>query len=527
MCGFTVYTGSDLATKLQFGHEAYAIKHRGPDNTLEQDLPRGWMAFHRLSIMDVSDAGNQPFVSGDIFLTCNGEIFNSPSLRNRYSDYDFRSGSDCECIIPLLLDKGLIEMARQLDGEFALVIYDRKQDRFLAARDPIGIRGMFYGYTPAGDICFASEMKALSRICKTVMPFPPGHVFDGEKFVRYTDVTATPAGFSSDDEEEVCRNINTLLTQAVVKRLQSDVPVGFLLSGGLDSSLVCAIAARHLGKPIRTFAVGIVDGPIDTKYARRVADFIGSRHTEVLFTKDDIFNSLSHLIYLTETFDITTIRASIGMYLVCKYIREKTDIKVLLTGEISDELFGYKYTDYAPSAQAFQQEAVKRVSELYMYDVLRADRCISGNSLEARVPFGDLAFVRYVMSIAPEMKLNKTGMGKRLLRKSFEGDYLPHDILYREKAAFSDAVGHSSVEYLKQFAEQFYSDEQFETLRRKYTHVPPISKESLLYREILEQHFPRRSEVIKDFWMPNKEWENCNVNDPSARVLPNYGASGE
>ncbi|MEE1347830.1 MAG: hypothetical protein U0K36_08135, partial [Bacteroidales bacterium] len=212
MCGFTVYTGSDLATKLQFGHEAYAIKHRGPDNTLEQDLPRGWMAFHRLSIMDVSDAGNQPFVSGDIFLTCNGEIFNSPSLRNRYSDYDFRSGSDCECIIPLLLDKGLIEMARQLDGEFALVIYDRKQDRFLAARDPIGIRGMFYGYTPAGDICFASEMKALSRICKTVMPFPPGHVFDGEKFVRYTDVTATPAGFSSDDEEEVCRNINTLLT---------------------------------------------------------------------------------------------------------------------------------------------------------------------------------------------------------------------------------------------------------------------------------------------------------------------------
>lgn len=527
MCGFTIYTGSDLDTKLQFGHEAYAIKHRGPDNTLEQDLPRGWMAFHRLSIMDVSDAGNQPFVSGDVFLTCNGEIFNSPSLRNRYSDYDFRSGSDCECIIPLLLDKGLIEMARQLDGEFALVIYDRKKDRFLAARDPIGIRGMFYGYTPAGDICFASEMKALSRICKTVMPFPPGHVFDGEKFVRYTDVTATPAGFSSDDEEEVCRNINTLLTRAVVKRLQSDVPVGFLLSGGLDSSLVCAIAARHLGKPIRTFAVGIVDGPIDTKYARRVADFIGSRHTEVLFTKDDIFNSLSHLIYLTETFDITTIRASIGMYLVCKYIREKTDIKVLLTGEISDELFGYKYTDYAPSAQAFQQEAVKRVSELYMYDVLRADRCISGNSLEARVPFGDLAFVRYVMSIDPEMKLNKTGMGKRLLRKSFEGDYLPHDILYREKAAFSDAVGHSSVEYLKQFAEQFYSDEQFETLRRKYTHVPPISKESLLYREIFEQHFPGRSEVIKDFWMPNKEWENCNVNDPSARVLPNYGASGE
>lgn len=209
-----------------------------------------------------------------------------------------------------------------MDGEFALVIYDEKNDKFMAARDPIGIRAMFYGKTVAGDICFASEMKALSKTCETVMPFPPGHVFDGEKFVRYTDMTATPNGYTKDDEETICKNINKLLTEGVVKRLQSDVPVGFLLSGGLDSSLVCAIAARHLGKPIRTFAVGIVDHSIDTKYARQVAEYIGSEHTEVLFTKDDIFNSLSHLIYLTETFDITTIRASIGMYLVCKYIRE-------------------------------------------------------------------------------------------------------------------------------------------------------------------------------------------------------------
>ncbi len=527
MCGFTVYTGSDLATKLEFGHEAYAIKHRGPDNTFMEDLPRGWMAFHRLSIMDVSDAGNQPFVSDFACLTCNGEIFNSPALRQQYSDYPFKSGSDCECILPLLADKGVVDMARALDGEFALVIYDRKNDKFLAARDPIGIRAMFYGYTKQGDICFASEMKALNKVCQKVMPFPPGYVYDGTDFVQYTDITATPQGYNTDDEATVCSKINKLLTDGVIKRLQSDVPVGFLLSGGLDSSLVCAIAARYLKKPIRTFAIGIVDGPIDTKYARQVADYIGSEHTEVLFTKDDIFNSLDHLIYLTETFDITTIRASIGMYLVCKYINEKTDVKVLMTGEISDELFGYKYTDYAPSAEAFQQEAVKRVQELYMYDVLRADRCISGNGLEARVPFGDIDFVKYVMSIDPEKKLNKTGMGKRLLRKSFEGDYLPHDILYREKAAFSDAVGHSSVEYLKQFAESYYSDEEFEKRRQKYTHVMPISKESLLYREIFERHYPGRAEVIKDFWMPNKEWDNCNVNDPSARVLPNYGASGE
>lgn len=526
MCGFTVYSGSDAQTKLAIAHDTYAIKHRGPDNSYAVDFPRGWMSFHRLSIMDVSAAGNQPFVYQNVHLTCNGEIYNNPQLRERYASFDFKSGSDCESIIPLYLDKGIEGMARDLDGEFALVIYDSKLDKFLAARDPIGIRGMFYGYTKQGDICFASEMKAINGVCQTVMPFPPGHYFDGEAFHPYVDIAAVEQ-YNTDSEDEMYKKINELLTQGVVKRLQSDVPVGFLLSGGLDSSLVCAIAARLLKKPIKTFAIGIKDGPIDTKYARIVADYLGADHTEVLFTKQDIFNSLKHLIYLIETFDITTIRASMGMYLICKYIRENTDVRVLMTGEISDEMFGYKYTDYAPSAQAFQDEAAKRVRELYMYDVLRADRCISSNGLEARVPFGDIDFVKYVMSIPPERKMNTTGMGKYILRKSFEGDYLPHDILYREKAAFSDAVGHSAVDYLKQYAEDFYTDEEYEQKRQKYTHVMPISKESLLYREIFEEFYPGRGETIKDFWMPNKEWENCNVDDPSARVLPNYGLSGE
>ncbi|MBR6250369.1 MAG: asparagine synthase B [Bacteroidales bacterium] len=526
MCGFTVYTGSDEAIKLQIAHESYKIKHRGPDNSHALDLPRGWMMFHRLSIMDTSAAGNQPFVYDHVHLTCNGEIFNNVALRCHYAHFPFKSASDCEPILPLYLDKGIEKMAQSLDGEFALVIYDSKLDKFLAARDPIGIRGMFYGYTEAGDICFASEMKALHKVCKTVMPFPPGHYYDGETFHPYTDIAAVDK-YSDDTDEEIFCKINTLLTKGVEKRLQSDVPVGFLLSGGLDSSLVCAIAARMTKHPIKTFAIGIEDGPIDTKYARRVADYLGSDHTEVLFTKDDIFNSLSHLIYLTETYDITTIRASIGMYLICKYISEKTDIKVLMTGEISDELFGYKYTDYAPSAEDFQKEAAKRVRELYMYDVLRADRCISSNGLEARVPFGDIDFVKYVMSIRPELKTKRQGkMGKYLLRKAFEGNYLPDDILWREKAAFSDAVGHSSVEYLKAFAERYYTDAEFEQKRAKYTYAQPFTKESLLYREIFEQHFPGRASTIKDFWMPNKEWAHCNVNDPSARVLPNYGASG-
>jgi asparagine synthase (glutamine-hydrolysing) len=373
---------------------------------------------------------------------------------------------------------------------------------------------------------FASEMKALSSLCEIVKPFPPGHIYDGDKFICYKDISKVEK-HSDHELEEVLVNINRTLTEGVEKRLQSDVPVGFLCSGGLDSSLVCAIAAKMSDKPIRTFAVGIDVDAIDTKYARIVAEYLGADHTEVLFKKQDIFDTLSTLIYNIETYDITTIRASMGMYLVSKYISENTDIKVLMTGEIADEIFGYKYTDFAPSPSAFQQEAEKRLREIYMYDVLRADRSISSCGLEARVPFGDLEFVDYVMSVRPEMKMNNTGIGKYLLRKAFEGDYLPQEILYREKAAFSDAVGHSVVDYLKEYAEETYTDEALLKAKEKYTHATPISKESLMYREIFESFFPGRSECVVDFWMPNKAWENCDVNDPSARVLPNYGKSGE
>jgi len=266
---------------------------------------------------------------------------------------------------------------------------------------------------------------------------------------------------------------------------------------------------------------------IDLKYAAEVARYIGSEHTEVFMTEDDVTAVLPEVIYATETYDITTVRASIGMYLVCRYIRANTPVRVLLTGEISDELFGYKYTDFAPNAEEFQKESQKRVRELYAYDVLRADRCISENSLEARVPFGDLAFAQYVLSIDPELKLNRYGKGKYLLRHAFEGDLLPPDILWREKAAFSDAVGHSMADILKRYAEDLYTDEEFAARIKKYTYNTPFTKESLLYREIFEQYFPGQAQLIPGFWMPNRAWKGCDVNDPSARVLSNYGASGE
>lgn len=528
MCGFSVYTGSDKKVRVDIPAEFQKLKYRGPDNTIINDFDEsGWMAFHRLKIMDVSDDGNQPMVYKNIHLVCNGEVYNYPELKARYeSSFSFSSSSDCEVIIPMFLEKGIKQTALELDAEFVCVIYDSEKNSYYAARDPIGIRPMFYGYTEKGDILFASEMKALHKVCKTVKAFPPGHYYENGKILPYRDISRVDK-FSEDELEGVLKNINHFLTRGVEKRLTSDVPVGFLCSGGLDSSLVCAIAARMLDKPIRTFAVGINEDPIDTRYARIVAEYLGADHTEVLFTRQDIFDTLSTLIYNIETWDITTIRASMGMYLVSKYISENSDIKVLMTGEISDEIFGYKYTDFAPSPSAFQKEAEKRIREIYMYDVLRADRSISSNGLEARVPFGDLDFVDYVMQIKPELKMNFTGIGKYLLRKAFEGDYLPHEILYREKAAFSDAVGHSVTDYLKLWAEEMYSDEDLMISQFNFPHSPPISKESLMYRDIFEKHFPGRGDVIKSYWMPNKEWENCNVNDPSARVLPNYGKSGE
>ena len=258
-------------------------------------------------------------------------------------------------------------------------------------------------------MAFASEPKNLMGLCGTILPFQLGCYWDGARFVRYADAAHVDQ-FTMVDEEIACARLHDLIVEGVKKRLDADAPIGFLLSGGLDSSLVCAIAQRESSRPIRTFAVGMDVDAIDLKYARQVADFIGSDHTEVVITREDVLEALPKVVELLATYDITTIRASMGMYLACKYIHKHTDIRVLMTGEISDELFGYKYTDFAPDPAAFQEEAEKRVRELHIYDVLRADRCISVNSLEARVPFGDLAFVRHAMRIDPALKMSRHDM---------------------------------------------------------------------------------------------------------------------
>ena len=521
MCAIIGFTRRTISRALAVEGFSRTLS-RGPDMSRFAECGRGWLGFHRLAIMGLSPEGMQPFrLDGDMCV-CNGELYGFRPLKTELvgMGYRFRSGSDCEIILPMYREYGT-DMFKMLDAEFACIIYDSREDKFIAARDPLGIRPLYYGELPGGGMAFASEPKNLTGLCPKIFPFPPGHYWDGG-FHRYIDLSS-PEQYSADDEETVCRHIRELLIEAVDKRLDSDAPLGFLLSGGLDSSLVCSIASRLLQRPIRSFAIGMDTDPIDLAWAARCAEFLGSEHTEVTMSFDEVLAALDRLIYELGTYDITTIRASLGMYLVCRYIHEHTNVRVLLTGEISDELFGYKYTDYAPSAAEFQRESKKRIDEIHMYDVLRADRCISVNSLEARVPFGDRFFVEYVMGVNPELKLNRHGIGKYLLRRAFERDgWLPHDLLWRQKEAFSDAVGHSMADGLRAYAEARYTDAEFERRRRQYGHARPFTKEGLLYREIFEKYYPGQAHMIPGFWMPNPSWPGCRVNDPSARALANY-----
>jgi len=520
MCGI-------IAKPLTYDKLDSSIVYRGPDSTHKQTIADYVFTFHRLMIMDISHSADQPFINERFILMCNGEIFNFKQIKAQYATYPYISHSDCEVILPLMLCYNLSEVCHILDGEFAFVIYAKDEHKILAARDPMGIRPLFYGYCDNGQIAFASEMKELLNCCKKILPFPPGHYYDGQAIKPYLELYKINQA-KYKELPKVLDNIRELLVKAVVKRLDADVPVGYLLSGGLDSSLVCSIAAKNLSRPLETFAIGLDHNPIDLKYAKQMADYLGSNHHEVIFSQKDIAATLKTIIWITETWDVTTIRASLPMYLLCKYIRNNTQVRVVLSGEVSDELFGYKYTDFAPTAKDFQLESQKRIKELYMYDVLRADRCISSNSLEARVPFSDKEFVSYVMNIDPELKLNKYNMGKYLLRKAFAGqNYLPEEILWREKAAFSDAVGHGLVDCLIELAQNQFTDAEFAQKCQKYKINPPLTKEALMYRELFNQAFPNQEHVIAGYWLPNQSWPNCNLSDPSARHLPNYGNSGQ
>ena len=318
---------------------------RGPDDSRIVKTEDGLLGFHRLSIMGLAPSGMQPFRLGDSYVVCNGEIYGFKKLKEELAEkYTFKSESDCEILLPMYLEYGTAMFA-MLDAEFACIIYDGDAGEFIAARDPIGIRPLYYGYDKEGAVIFASEAKNLVGLTDNIFPFPPGCYYKSGQFIRYCDIAKVDR-ICRDDLETVCKHIHDKLIAGVEKRLVADAKVGFLLSGGLDSSLVCAIAAKKSKEPIKTFAIGMSEDAIDLKYARQAEDYIGSEHTEIYMTPDEVISSLEKVIQLLGTYDITTIRASMGMYLVCKSIHEQTDIRVLLTGEVSDELFGYKYTDF-------------------------------------------------------------------------------------------------------------------------------------------------------------------------------------
>jgi asparagine synthase (glutamine-hydrolysing) len=371
---------------------------------------------------------------------------------------------------------------------------------------------------------FASEVKSLINQCAMVSPFPPGHFYDGEAFHSYLDLGIVKGAYLTD-ETKILTGIRTLLTEAVHKRLQSDAEVGFLLSGGLDSSLVCAIAQKFYKKPIRTFSVGMETDAIDSKYAKIVADYIGADHTNILMTKEEVLSALREVIYHLETWDITTIRASMGMYLICKAIHKTTDIKVLLTGEGSDELTsGYLYFHNAPSPQESHLENIRLLKDIHRFDGLRVDRAMSCHGLEVRIPFLDPEFVELYLSLPKHIRMASYGMEKQLFRDAFiNTNLLPHEVLYRKKEAFSDGTSSNEKSWFQIIQEEVdrnISDEEFQSNKNKYDFNRPDTKEKYYYRKVFEEHFGSKSKhVIPYYWLP--KW--CgNVSDPSARVLEVY-----
>tara|TARA_R110000868_G_scaffold70988_8_gene208328 strand:+ start:4984 stop:6570 length:1587 start_codon:yes stop_codon:yes gene_type:complete len=516
MCGFVVVVGSKVGLE-QVLESAEHLAHRGPDEKAHHITDTGTIMVHqRLAIVDLH-TGKQPIVSASkVALVHNGEIWNHEAIRTKLGPV-FSTKSDSEAILRGYEAYGE-KVLEQLDGDFAFVVVDG--EKIFAARDAIGIKPMYVGRDATGGLWFGSEQKALFEHCETIEEFPPGHMFTLETgFVRWFK----PAWF---DESIIPTHdgskLRDTLIASVEKRLMGDVPVGALLSGGLDSSLVSAIAARLLkakGRRLKTFSVGFdVDSP-DLIRAREVAAFIDSDHTEVVVSIEEGMKAIEHLIWLTETYDITTIRASTPMYLMSKEI-SRQGVKVVLSGEGADEIFGgYLYFAHAPDSVEFHKECVSRIKRLHTSDVLRADRSTMGAAVEARVPFLDPEFLKVAMDVDPKLKEIKPGvrMEKDVLRAAFvEGEWLPESVLWRQKEQFSDGVGYSWIDMLKDLGERTVDDASFSKASEIYPHNTPMTKEAFLFRGIFQDLYGHAG-MVKNVsrWIP--KWQDYNA-DPSGRA---------
>ncbi|XP_014273059.1 asparagine synthetase [glutamine-hydrolyzing] [Halyomorpha halys] len=561
MCGIWALFGHYTDSITYCDDSFCRIRHRGPDAwrlQFDDKIKEACIGFVRLKIVD-SVWGMQPMILHEfphLTLVCNGELYNCKRLGEEFS-IKYETRCDVECITQLFARGGIKHAVSNLDGVFGFVLVDSKNRKVYAARDPYGVRPLFrFESQGSGLLGFCSEGKGLISLKNLVKDklkngfcdkwslkqFPPGHFVEYDilpngkvklvKEERFYTIGNRPIfrPFVAHSEltSDVHANIRLLLTEAVRKRLMSDRRIGCLLSGGLDSSLIAALLLKlakeeGLDYKIQTFAVGMGTSP-DIVAARQVAKHIGSDHHEVIFTEQTVKDVLDTVIYHLETCDITTIRASIGMYILSEYIKQKTDSTVIFSGEGSDELSqGYIYFRKAPTPEAGTEESLRLLNDIYLYDGLRADRATAAHSLELRVPFLDLQFSSYYLSLPGEMRQPIDGVEKHLLRSAFSGtDLLPNNILWRHKEAFSDGVASvkkSLFEVIQDIIDPFVSQEQLDNASKLFPYLTPTTKESYYYRMVFEKHFPgQASSLIPYFWMP--KWSD--VKDPSARFLDHY-----
>ncbi|CAG9768313.1 unnamed protein product [Ceutorhynchus assimilis] len=561
MCGIWAIFGTETNLHTVCAHGFNKIEHRGPDAwrvEYDKQLKNCCVGFHRLTIVDCT-YGMQPMKLHKFphrMLLCNGELYNCKELQKEH-EFNYETFSDVECIFHLYEKFGIEKCVKSLDGVFAFCIVDIPKKKVFLGRDPYGVRPLFRIFSENGILGVCSEAKGLTAIAddlnghkKTLEPFPPGTFEEYDltdkgtaKLVR-SERYFTPGmrplfkpfvpweELASKKHEE---NIRKLLTMAVKKRLMADRRIGCLLSGGLDSSLVAALLVQEAKKinlpyKIQSFAIGMEGSP-DLEKARQVSEFIGTEHHEVVFTEKDVAVVLDDVIYTLETPDITTIRASIGMYLLSKYILDNTNTTVVLSGEGADEVAqGYIYFRDAPSPKHAHEDSLRLLKEIYLFDGLRADRTMASQSLELRVPFLDLQFSHYYLNIEPELKQPRDGVEKFLLRSAFDKtELLPHDILWRHKEAFSDGVASKkkSLFVILQEITEKRIPEAFDKsiVAKKYPHCTPTSKEALYYREIFEKSYPNLAEkFLPYYWMPR--WIE-GITDPSARFIKHYAADPE
>lgn len=548
MCG--IVTAFELKQPVeqlrpQILNMAKCLRHRGPDWSGIYTAPNAILAHERLAIVDPT-SGKQPIKSKDesLILAANGEIYNHLEWRDFYKDsYEFTTLSDCEVILALYRDKGPAFLD-DLNGIFGFALYDQANDSYLIARDHMGIIPLYMGWDKNGTFYVASELKALEGTCTKIELFPPGHYLSSEdgQLTRWYQRDWMEYEAVKDNQTDIAQ-LKEALDQAVHRQLMSDVPYGVLLSGGLDSSITSALAKKYADKRIESgdtdaawwprlhsFAIGLEGSP-DLAAAQKVADHLDTVHHEIKFTIQEGIDALHDVIYHLETYDITTVRASTPMYLMARAIKAM-GIKMVLSGEGADEIFGgYLYFHKAPNAEEFHNENVRKLDKLHQYDCLRANKSLAAWGIEGRVPFLDKEFMDVAMRLNPKDKMiNGERMEKWILRKAFE-DMLPESVVWRQKEQFSDGVGYSWIDTLKEIASQQVTDEQFNNAQYRFPIQTPTSKEEFYYRSIFESHFPSDTAALSVPSVPSVAcsspvalaWDESfkNQNDPSGRAVAN------